>query len=144
MAIISAGEPGGRAGLIGRPLAQALILAGLALVLRWSSFGDPDLAADETFYQTVGIAMHHGALPYVDVWDRKPLGLFLIYWAITGISEAPLAYQLAAWACAAATAWVIARIARLWTGAQGALLAGGLYLVWLTPLFGFGGQSPVF
>jgi len=144
MGSISASEPPGAARLVGQPAVQALLFAALALVLRWSSFGDPNIMADETFYQTVGIAMHHGALPYVDVWDRKPLGLFLIYWAITGISAAPLAYQLAAAASAAATALVIARIALRWTGAQGALLAGALYLVWLTPLFGFGGQSPVF
>ena len=122
----------------------ALALAGLALVLRWSTFGDPDLAADETFYHAVGIAMHHGALPYVDLWDRKPFGLFVIYWAITGISTAPIAYQLAATACAVLTAWLIGRIALRWTGRRGAWLAGALYLVWLTPLFGFGGQSPVF
>lgn len=144
MGSISASEPAGAARLIGRASVQALVFAALALVLRWSSFGDPNIMSDETFYQTVGIAMHHGALPYVDVWDRKPLGLFLIYWAITWISAAPLAYQLAAAASAATTALVIARIALRWTGAQGALLAGGLYLVWLTPLFGFGGQSPVF
>jgi len=130
--------------VIGRPWVQAAVLALVALVLRWSSFGDPDITADESFYQTVGLAMHHGALPYVDVWDRKPLGLFVIYWAIGGISADPLAYQLAACASAAGTALVITRIAQRWAGAQGALLAGIVYLVWLTPLFGFGGQSPVF
>ncbi|HET9630527.1 MAG TPA: hypothetical protein VFP14_13700, partial [Novosphingobium sp.] len=144
MGSISASEPTGAARLIGQAPVQALLLAGLALVLRWSSLGDPNIMADETFYHTVGLAMHQGALPYVDVWDRKPLGLFLIYWAITGISAAPVAYQLAAAASAAATALVIARMALRWTGAQGALLTGALYLVWLTPLFGFGGQSPVF
>ena len=126
------------------PLVRLLVLAGVALVLRWSSFGDPNITADEGFYHTVGLAMHHGALPYVDVWDRKPLGLFLIYWAITGLSPTPLAYQLAACACAVGTAYVIGIIVRRWAGGQGALLAGVVYLAWLTPLFGFGGQSPVF
>lgn len=144
MGSISASEPAGAARLIALPAVQAAVFAVVALILRWSSFGDPNIMSDETFYQTVGLAMHHGALPYVDVWDRKPLGLFLIYWAITGISASPVAYQLAAAASAAATALVIARIALRWTGTQGAVLAGGLYLVWLTPLFGFGGQAPVF
>lgn len=125
-------------------LLSLAVLTLLALVLRWSTFGDPDITADETFYHTVGLAMHHGALPYVDVWDRKPLGLFIVYWAITAFSPTPLAYQIAACASAIATAFVIGRIALRWTGRQGALLAGCLYLVWLTPLFGFGGQSPVF
>lgn len=126
------------------PAARLALLALVAVVLRLSTFGDPDLAADETFYHTVGLAMHHGALPYVDVWDRKPLGLFILYWAITGISPAPLAYQLAACACAVATAFAIGAIVRRWSGPQGAVLAGVVYLAWLTPLFGFGGQSPVF
>lgn len=136
---LPAGQQNAFANLI--PLAVFTLLA---LVLRWSTFGDPDITADETFYHTVGLAMHHGALPYVDVWDRKPLGLFLVYYLITAISAAPLAYQLAACASAIATAFVIGRIASRWTGRQGALLAGCLYLFWLTPLFGFGGQSPVF
>ena len=144
MAIIGMERPGGLAALAQRRWVQALVLALAALALRWSSFGDPDITADETFYQTVGLAMHHGALPYVDVWDRKPLGLFLIYWAVGLVSASPLAYQLAAWASAAATAYVIARIARAWSGARGGVLAGLVYLAWLSPLFGFGGQSPVF
>lgn len=143
---LAATDPQDRAlpAVLAHPLARLAVLTVVALVIRWSSFGDPNITADEGFYHAVGLAMHHGALPYVDVWDRKPLGLFLIYWAITGISPAPLAYQLAACTCAIVTAYVIGSIARRWTGAQGALLAGVLYLVWLTPLFGFGGQSPVF
>ncbi len=116
----------------------------LAVILRCDTFGDPNLHGDESFYLTVGAAMHHGTLPYVDVWDRKPLGLFLIYFLITGISTAPLAYQLTATLFATATAWTIGAIARQWTTAQGALLAGICYLLWLAPLQGYGGQSPVF
>lgn len=143
---ISFAEPGERSlwARLDAPAARLALLALLATVLRWSTFGDPDLAADETFYHTVGLAMHHGALPYVDVWDRKPLGLFILYWAITGISPAPLAYQIAACASATLTAFAIGAIVRRWSGPQGSVLAGAVYLAWLTPLFGFGGQSPVF
>jgi hypothetical protein len=120
----------------------ALLLA--ALVLRADTFGDPNLHGDEVFYFTVGTQMHHGVLPYVDVWDRKPLGLFILYYLIAGISTAPLAYQLAATLCAAGTAFAIATIAQRWTTAVGGLLAGLCYLMMLAPLQGFGGQSPVF
>jgi hypothetical protein len=135
------------------PLAILLLVA---LVLRGDTFGDPNLHGDEVFYQTVGIAMHHGALPYVDIWDRKPFGLFALYWLIAAISEAPLAYQLAATLFAMGTAWCIALIAaELQAQARpqshpreavsvGGLLAGIAYLLWLAPLQGFGGQSPVF
>lgn len=125
------------------PWAFAVLLLA-ALALRASTFGDPNVGGDETFYQAVGIAMHHGAVPYVDVWDRKPWGLFFLYYLITGISSAPIGYQLAATLFAAATAWVIGRIALLWTNRQGAVLAGLAYLIFLTPFQGYGGQSPVF
>ena len=121
-----------------------LILLLIAVVLRCDTFGDPNLHGDESFYLTVGWAMHHGSLPYVDVWDRKPLGLFLIYYLIAAISTAPLAYQLIATLFAAATAWIIGAIALRWCKPQGALLAGVCYLLGLAPLQGYGGQSPVF
>lgn len=126
------------------PAMQFAILLLTALILRSDTFGDPNLHGDEVFYSVVGSAMHHGALPYVDVWDRKPLGLFVVYYLIAAFSEAPLAYQLVATLFVAGTAWAIAMMARLWTGVQGSLLAGLVYLLWLAPLQGFGGQSPVF
>ncbi len=132
------------------PAVQFAVLLAFALILRSDTFGDPNLHGDEVFYSTVGVAMHHGALPYVDVWDRKPFGLFALYWAIAAIAQAPLAYQLTATLFAAGTAWCVARIAALGSGLrggaalQGPLLAVLAYLLWLAPLQGFGGQSPVF
>lgn len=51
----------------------------VALVLRAPWLGDPLFHADEQFYLLMGDQLWHGVLPYVDLWDRKPLGLFLIY-----------------------------------------------------------------
>ncbi|MFC0408693.1 hypothetical protein [Roseomonas elaeocarpi] len=121
----------------------ALLL--VALALRLPGFGNPVLDVDEEFYLLVGDRLLHGALPFVDIWDRKPAGLFLIYAAIrllggTGI----LQYQLVATLSAAATATVIARIARRFAPGRGAILAGVAYLLWLDVLGGQGGQSPVF
>lgn len=125
-------------------IVQFAILLAVAVVLRCDTFGDPNLHGDEVFYHQVGIAMHHGARPYVDVWDRKPFGLFALFYLITAISPAPIVYQLAATLFAAGTAWVIGAIAQPWAGPRGALLAGMCYLLWLAPLQGFGGQSPIF
>lgn len=127
-----------------QPILQALAFLLLATALRASTFGDPNIHVDEVFYQVVGIAMHHGVLPYVDIWDRKPWGLFFIYYLIAFISWKPIAYQLVATAFAAATAWVISRIAQIWSNAQGGLFAGFAYLLWLDRLQGFGGQTPIF
>jgi MFS family permease len=137
------------------PMVQFVLLIALSFVLRWDTFGDPNLHGDEVFYHTVGLAMHHGAVPYVDVWDRKPFGLFTIFYLIGFLSDQVIAYQIAAALFAAATAFVIARlvqaVAALDTtdesarapAALGGLLAGMAYLAWLPALQGYGGQSPV-
>ncbi len=44
----------------------------VALLIRGPTFGYPLLHIDEQFYLLVGDRMLHGALPYVDIWDRKP------------------------------------------------------------------------
>jgi hypothetical protein len=126
------------------PWVQLAVLLVVALLLRCDTFGDPNLDDDDTFYYTVGIAMHHGALPYVDVWDRKPFGLFAIYYLIAGISPAPVAYQIIASFFAGGTAAVIAVLGARWSNPLGGLLAGICYLLWLSPMQGFGGQTPVF
>jgi hypothetical protein len=115
-----------------------------SLLTRASVFGDTDYHNDELFYALVGQRMHNGLLPYVDLWDRKGPGLFLTFYAIAAFSHAVIAYQVAAWLCAAATALVANMIAERFTSRLGALLGGTLYLV-LLPLFsGGGGQAPVF
>ena len=123
---------------------QFLICFVASLLLRVATFGDPNLHVDEAFYLLVGQEMHHGAVPYVDIWDRKPLGLFLIYWVFAAFPNGVLAYQLGACLAAALTAFVICQIARRWLPPAAATSGGLLYLAMLGPLLGFGGQSPVF
>ena len=128
------------------PTSAALLLAFAALALRAVDFGNPVVHVDEQYYLLVGNRVLHGALPYIDIWDRKPIGLFLIYAALAALpGDGILTYQLAATAFAAATAWLVFIGARL-SGATrgGALAAGFAYLVWLSLLGGRGGQAPVF
>jgi hypothetical protein len=122
------------------------ILTVVALVVRGSSIGNPIIQVDEEFYFTVAKAMWSGAIPYVDLWDRKPIGLFALYMpaarlpGLMGI----YAYQLMAAAFVVATGMVVARLADLAGWRRGALWAGIAYVVWLPLLGGVGGQSPVF
>jgi hypothetical protein len=109
-----------------------------ALVARISTFGDLNYFQDELFFFYTGQRMHDGLLLYVDIWDRKPPGLFTLYYLIAGISRSVLAYQIAAWLFVAMTAQVINMIAERLAGRMGAMLAGGLYIS-LLPLFGGGG-----
>lgn len=124
-------------------LASACLFLVVAGLLRASTYGDPNVHIDEAFYQAVGIAMHHGAIPYVDVWDRKPWGLFFVYYLITGLSDAPLAYQAAATVFAAGTALIISRIATRWHGEKAGIFCGLGYLLWLEQAQGFFGQAPI-
>lgn len=122
-------------------LIAGVILA-LAFVLRAPTFGDPALHTDEEFYFYVGQQMLDGRLPYVDIWDRKPFGLFAIYAAIAAISRSVVAYQVAACVSAAATAMLLTKMVGVrWPAA---LCIGGLYLVLVPTLGGFGGQAPIF
>jgi hypothetical protein len=129
---------------LNRPLVQFLIVAGVGLALRFATFGDPNLYIDESYYLLVGHEMHAGAIPYVDIWDRKPLGIFLTYWLFAAFPNGVLAYQIGAWLSASLTAFFIVRIACRWAPPRAALLSGAAYLATASVLLGLGGQSPIF
>ena len=123
-----------------------LLLAVVAFLLRGRYFGNPDVHVDEQFYLLVGDRLlHDGAIPYVDIWDRKPVGLFLLYAAMRllgggGIVE----YQLVATLFATATAALIALWPARIIGRLPGLLAGLFYLVFIHKFSGFGGEAEVF
>lgn len=124
----------------------ATVLLAVAVATRASFLGDAVYHVDEQWYLLVGDRLLHGAVPYVDLWDRKPIGLFLLYAALRRLpGDAVLSYQVAAMLCAAATAWLVAVGGRRLGASPGAALAAGAaYLIWLPLLSGGGGQSPVF
>lgn len=126
-------------------LNSLLIFVTLAVATRFQQFGNPIVHIDEQFYLLVGDRMLHGMVPYTDIFDRKPIGLFLLYAAIRCLGGSGIIqYQLVATAFAVATAWVLFRSALRITNPMGATLAGALYLLWIPLLTGQGGQSPVF
>ncbi|WP_293883927.1 hypothetical protein [Sphingomonas sp.] len=128
------------------PLPTFLLLFVIAVILRAYTFGNPFVEFDEQFYRLVGDRMFHGAIPYVDIWDRKPVGLFVIYYAIRAtLGENVLAYQLVATAVVAATAALVRTLAvRLKADGFGAWAAAIGYIIWAGLLQGEGGQSSVF
>ena len=90
-----------------------LIFLAVALAARAVTFGNPILHVDGEFYFVTARAMLDGAMPFVDVWDRKPIGLFLIYApaAALGYPAGIWAYQALALACLVATGVLAARLA---------------------------------
>lgn len=128
-----------------RPAAIAAVMVVVALIVRAPTFGNPVLHIDEQFYLLVGDRLLHGAIPYVDIWDRKPIGIFLIYAAARLLGgDGIVQYQLVAAAAAAATAFLVVRLSEQVASRPAALSAGIGYLLWLNLDGGDGGQSPVF
>ena len=118
----------------------------VAIAARGLTFGNPIVQVDEEFYFAVARAMWSGAVPFVDLWDRKPIGLFILYMpaaALPGIAGI-YAYQAMALTATVATAWIVVRLADRAGWRRGALFSGLAYILWLTLLSGVGGQSPVF
>jgi len=125
-----------------------LILLLVALAASFATrawlFGDPVIQVDEQFYLLTGDRVLHGAVPYVDIWDRKPVGIFLLYAAIRLLGgEGIYQYQLAATLAAAITAYLIAMMALRFANFRGAAMAAVAYLLWLQIFDGGGGQTPV-
>ncbi|MGE7204790.1 hypothetical protein ACQKJZ_03815 [Sphingomonas sp. NPDC019816] len=134
----------GQGGWAGRG-AVLLLLSIIALVARAQTFGNPVIGFDEQFYLLVGDRTLHGALPYVDIFDRKPIGLFLLYAGARSLGgDGFLAYKLVAAGFVIATAYGVQQVARRFAGAKGGIVAAILYILWLNLMEGEGGQSPVF
>jgi hypothetical protein len=122
-----------------------LILLLAAFAIRCAQFGNPLIHVDENFYLLVGDRMLHGAVPYVDIWDRKPVGLFVLFAAIRLLGgDGIVQYQVVATLFAAGTAMIVARIAAPMAGLQAATIAGVIYRLLLGLVGGSGGQAPVF
>ncbi len=117
----------------------------LAIAARWQAFGNPVIGFDEQFYLLVGDRMWLGVVPYVDIFDRKPIGLFLIYAGARALGgDGFLQYKLVALAFVVATAYLIYRAAKPISSVFAASIAACLYIVWLNFMEGEGGQGEVF
>ncbi|MXO72597.1 ArnT family glycosyltransferase [Alteraurantiacibacter buctensis] len=83
------------------------------LVSRAAFFGDQAAGYDEQLYSLVAQRMLAGDLLYVDIWDRKSVGLFAIFaFAHLLGGDDALAYQLFACLFAAVGGWLVYLAAR--------------------------------
>jgi MFS family permease len=124
-------------------LAQFAALLLVALVFRGATFAEWNYDTDEQFYALVGQRMLDGATLYVDIWDRKPPALYLLYAAIALVSRSMLAFQLAATASAVLGAYGVTRLAARFAPPVQATMAGIAYLALLGRFGGASGQAPV-
>jgi hypothetical protein len=122
-----------------------LLILMAAVATRIVGWWNPVAHPDDQFYLLAGEQILRGQWPYVDVWDRKPLGLFLIYAGIASIGGGSiLGLNLVATAFAAATAVVVRQTGLLFASARGATMGAIAYLIAIALVGGQNGQSPVF
>ena len=124
----------------------ALLIAAFVLLLRGLYIGDPVVNIDEQFYLVVADKwFNEGLLPYVDIWDRKPVGIFLIYApAVLFFKNAVVGYQILGLIAVLATCAVVYQMG-LWFGGRVIALAAALFYAAIMMLWsGAGGQTPVF
>lgn len=125
-----------------------LVLAAIALFtlfVRLPELGNPAPDFDEQLYFLAGDRMWSGDIPFVDIWDRKPVGLFLIYAAIRLLGgDGILQYQLVAAVFAIATSWLVYCIALRFSTWKGALSAALTYVLYLRALNSNVGQTETF
>lgn len=115
------------------------------LFVRLPELGNPAPDFDEQFYFLVGDRMWDGAVPFVDIWDRKPIGLFLIYAAIRMLGgDGIIQYQLVAAGFVAATAFMVHRITARFAGLGGSLSAAFIYILYLRGFNSNVGQTESF
>ncbi len=127
------------------PWTRAAAFLTFALLVRAIQFGNPVIQPDDQFYLLTGDRLLHNYLPYIDIWDRKPVGLFILFAGIRLLGgDGVIQYQIVATIFAALTACTIGQIAMRFTTPRGALMAGLIYLLYLCVFGGEGGQSPVF
>ena len=120
-----------------------IALAAFASRMVW--FGDPAADFDEQLYSLVGARLLDGQLPYADLWDRKPFGLFALYALAHAIGGAgPLAYQVMAALFVSAGGWLIYALARPLADRVTACGAALLYPLLAYAYGAYSGQSEVF
>lgn len=113
---------------------------------RLQILGNPIAGWDEDFYLTFSRFMTSGSVPYVDVWDWKPIGIYLIYYPAALFPDwwGVFAYQALGMAAIAATSFLIFKFAAHLGWGQGGIWGAILYILWTILLKGHDGQTPVF
>ena len=76
--------------------APALLIGAFVIALRALYFNNPAVNIDEQFYLLAADRwLNAGQLPYVDIWDRKPIGIFLLYApAVLWFKNGVIGYQI--------------------------------------------------
>ncbi len=106
-----------------------LVLLSLPL-LRARFVHEPLIGLDEAIYMDVADVMNRGGRLYVDVWDHKPPGIYLIYQGILSMDRSPEAVHLVAFLVACLNALWLFLITRRLLGWVPAIAASWLFSIY--------------
>jgi hypothetical protein len=122
-----------------------LVLALFTFFVRGAWIGDPNADVDEQLYSLIGNQMLRGAVPFVDLWDRKPWGLFALFAAFHAVGgPGSAAYQVAGALFTLGGAVMVFHLARAQADRMTAAAGGALYVVLCAINDAHSGNSEVF
>lgn len=130
--------------------AQVLLALGfiaLAFLVRWPSLLYSVIDWDESLYILIADALaERGALPYTEIWDRKPVGIFLIFAGVIKAGFDPiLGVRLLASVVVGLNAWLLFDLGqRLLRDARSGLIAGLAYVLMTTTSGGLAANTELF
>lgn len=125
--------------------AALVVLAIVVVAVRMPWLGHPVATADEQLYSLIGNALAGGTLPYGELWDRKPFGLFALFGLAHAVAgPSPAAYQVLAAIFTLAGAWLTMLLARPLVDRATAAGAGVLYILLMGVYGSHSGQSEAF
>ena len=117
-----------------------------ALILRSSTFFQSTMGSDESLYVIMGRELLHGRLPYVDLVDQKPFGIFVLFGLIQLVlGKSIFAIRLAACLFNAAGCWALWRAGNTLAGsARTGLVAGVAFLFFSLGNHGLEANTEIF
>ncbi len=107
----------------------AMAFIALVCITRWPVLHRSVLDWDESLYFLMADAWRHGALPYSNIWDNKPLGIYAIFAVFQTLIPGTEAIRAATMACVSVLAFTVYRITFALTGQRVAGLAAGAVLI---------------
>jgi hypothetical protein len=116
----------------------------LGLILRFFSFFISVIDHDDSTYLVIAKALTEGQVYWVDIFDTKPIGIFLIYgffMKVLGLTGIPT-FRILGTLFIASTSFFIFRIISKKTGQTKPAFFGGLAFLLMNSTFTFYGISP--
>lgn len=119
----------------------------LSFLFRFWSFFYSVIDRDESLYLLVARSLLNGTPPYIEVWDNKPPGIFILfYWAISLLGDSVVSIRILACLSVAITSYFLYKLGGIFSenNKKIGLLSGILYLVFSLNNDGVAANTEIF